>query len=77
MKNGVDTFAIQNGNECWAKDKNYNKLGAPGIIDPLKCLDGRGGILRNDVYHIVKTGRFHLIDQSLFLTYEERDKMRR
>ena len=72
MKNGVDTFAIQNGNECWAKDKNainhYNKLGAPGIIDPLKCLDGRGGILRNDVYHIVKTGKFHLIDQSLLLT---------
>jgi len=56
IKNGVDTFAIQDLRFCYANDKNaakhYNKYG-PRIILPF-CAWGKGGILSNDVYQIVK-----------------------
>ena len=60
LKNGVNTFAIQFGKQCFAKDKNaeghYSKLGRPLI--PV-CMDGRGGFLQNDVYHIkTAAGKF-------------------
>merc|ERR1712193_413897 len=56
IRNGVDTFAIQDLRFCYANDKNaakhYNKYG-PRIILPF-CAWGKGGILSNDVYQIVK-----------------------
>lgn len=56
IRNGVDTFAIQDQKSCFAADKgargHYGKYGKR-FLAPF-CLFGKGGWLSNDVYIITK-----------------------
>ena len=44
-------FAIQDGGQCFADDRldGYQKYG-----ESTKCIDGKGGLLANDVYRILQ-----------------------
>ena len=50
---GWTVFAVQNQNECYTSADAHNTYDRYGLVDRVRCANGKGGFIVQDVYKIL------------------------